>query len=34
MRWTEHVTRMGQMRYAYKMFLGKPEGKMRILRLS
>jgi hypothetical protein len=27
MRWTEHVARMGEKRNAYKIFVGKPEGK-------
>jgi hypothetical protein len=27
MRWTEHVARMGEMRNAYKILIGKPEGK-------
>jgi hypothetical protein len=26
-RWARHVTRMGQMRNAYKILVGKPEGK-------
>jgi len=25
--WTEHVACMGEMRYAYKILVGKPEGK-------
>jgi hypothetical protein len=27
MGWVGHVTRMGKMRNAYKIFVGKPEGK-------
>jgi hypothetical protein len=27
MRWTGHVARTGEMRNAYKIFVGKPEGK-------
>jgi uncharacterized membrane protein YhaH (DUF805 family) len=27
MRWAGHVTRMEEMRYAYNIFVGKPEGK-------
>jgi hypothetical protein len=27
MRWTEHVTRIGEMRNAYKILVGKPERK-------
>jgi len=27
MGWTGHVARMGEMRNAYKMLVGKPEGK-------
>jgi hypothetical protein len=27
MRWTGHVTRMGEKRDAYSLFVGKPEGK-------
>jgi hypothetical protein len=27
MRWAGHVARMGEMRNAYKILLGKPEGK-------
>lgn len=26
-RWTEHIPRMGYVRYAYKIVIGKPEGK-------
>jgi hypothetical protein len=26
-RWAGHVPRMGQLRNAYKIFIGKPEGK-------
>jgi hypothetical protein len=26
MRWVEHVTRIGEMRNAYKILVGKPEG--------
>jgi hypothetical protein len=28
MRWAGHVTRMGQMRSAYNIMVGKPEGKI------
>jgi hypothetical protein len=27
MRWEEHVARMGEMKNAYNIFVGKPEGK-------
>jgi hypothetical protein len=27
MRWTEHVAQIGEIRSAYKLFLGKPERK-------
>jgi len=27
MRWAAHVARMGEMINAYKIFIGKPEGK-------
>jgi len=27
MRWTEHVARMGEMRNAYSILVGKPKGK-------
>jgi hypothetical protein len=27
MRWAEHVARMGETRNAYKILVGKPEGK-------
>jgi hypothetical protein len=27
MRWTGHVARMGEMRHAYRILVGKPEGK-------
>jgi hypothetical protein len=27
MRWSFHVTHMGEMRKAYKILVGKPEGK-------
>jgi hypothetical protein len=27
MSWTEHVARMGEKRNAYRILLGKPEGK-------
>jgi hypothetical protein len=27
MRWTEHVARMGEKRNAYRILVGKPEGK-------
>jgi hypothetical protein len=26
LRWAEHVARMGAMRSAYKIFVGKPDG--------
>jgi hypothetical protein len=26
-RWTGHVARMGEKRHAYRLFVGKPEGK-------
>jgi hypothetical protein len=28
MRWAEHVARMGERRNAYRILVGKPEGKM------
>jgi hypothetical protein len=28
MRWAGHVTRMGETRNAYRMLVGKPEGKI------
>jgi hypothetical protein len=31
MRWAGHVARMGEKRNAYRIFVGKPEGK-RLLR--
>jgi hypothetical protein len=31
MRWTEHVARMGEKRNAYRILVGKPEGKYLIL---
>jgi len=27
MRWVGHLARMGEMRYAYKMLVGKPKGE-------
>jgi hypothetical protein len=27
MRWEGHVTRVGERRYAYRVLVGKPEGK-------
>jgi hypothetical protein len=30
MIWTGHVARMGEKRYAYKILVGKPEGKRRL----
>jgi hypothetical protein len=27
MRWAGHVARMGEKRYAYRLSVGKPEGK-------
>jgi hypothetical protein len=27
MKWARHVARMGEMRNAYSIFVGKPEGK-------
>jgi hypothetical protein len=27
MRWVEHVTRMGEKRNAYRLLVGKPEGR-------
>jgi hypothetical protein len=30
MRWTGHVARMGEMRNAYNILVGKPEGKRRL----
>jgi hypothetical protein len=27
MRWAEHVARIGEMRKAYRLLVGKPEGK-------
>jgi hypothetical protein len=27
MRWAGHVARMGEMRNAYRLFVGKPEGR-------
>jgi hypothetical protein len=27
MRWAGHVARMGETRNAYRIFVGKPEGK-------
>jgi hypothetical protein len=34
MRWTEHVTRMCDMINAYKILVGKPEGKRSLGRLG
>jgi hypothetical protein len=31
-RWAEHVTHMGEMRNAYKILFGKPEGKQSLIR--
>jgi hypothetical protein len=28
MRWAEHVAQMGELRYAYNILVGKPEGKL------
>jgi hypothetical protein len=28
MRWTGHVTRIGDKRNAYRLLVGKPEGRM------
>jgi hypothetical protein len=33
MRWAGHVTRMGETRNAYRIFVGKPEGKRPLGRL-
>jgi hypothetical protein len=33
MRWASHVARMGEKRNAYRLFVGKKEGK-RLLRIS
>jgi hypothetical protein len=30
MRWTGHVTRMGEKRNVYRLLVGKPEGKTRL----
>jgi hypothetical protein len=30
MRWVGHVSRMGEIRNAYRLFVGKPEGKRRL----
>jgi hypothetical protein len=30
MRWAGHVARMGEKRNAYRIFVGKPEGKRRM----
>jgi hypothetical protein len=27
MRWAEHIARMGEKRNAYRILVGKPEGK-------
>jgi hypothetical protein len=32
MRWVGHVTRMGEMRDGYKVFVGKREGEREFLR--
>jgi hypothetical protein len=32
MRWARHVARMGEMRNAYRILVGKPEGKRRLRR--
>jgi hypothetical protein len=32
-RWTEHVARKGEIKYAYSIFVGKPEGKKSLGRL-
>jgi hypothetical protein len=32
-RWVEHVVHMGEMRNAYKILVGKPEGKRPVRRL-
>jgi len=32
MRWVRQVARMGEMRAAYKILVGKSEGKKRLLR--
>jgi hypothetical protein len=29
-RWAEHVARMGEKRNAYRILVGKPEGKRRL----
>jgi hypothetical protein len=34
MRWTGHVARMGEKRNAYRLLVGKPEGKKPLARLS
>jgi hypothetical protein len=34
MRWTEHVARMEEKRNAYRILVGKPEGKRPLGRLS
>jgi hypothetical protein len=31
MRWAGHVTRMGETRNAYRILVGKPEGKIKII---
>jgi hypothetical protein len=33
MRWTGHITRMGEKKNAYRILLGKPEKKKRPLRI-
>jgi hypothetical protein len=33
MRWEEHIARIGEKRNAYKLLVGKPEGKRRLGRL-
>jgi hypothetical protein len=34
MRWAGHVARMGQMRNAYSILVGKPDGKNHLENLS
>jgi hypothetical protein len=34
MRWAGHVARMGEMRGAYRVLVGKPEGKRPLVRLN
>jgi hypothetical protein len=33
MRWMEHVARMGERRGAYRVLVGKPEGRRLLARL-